>query len=166
MKNPFLKVIMALSLIGLFAVPSVSGTNFDNSRSLKGLKQAQVYFDVSLKDDKLLVLRMELVDRTVKQMEEAGLEVNGVVGFRGGASRFITQNDHYVLEEEVSNKRKIQDWVKRFSSKGIAIEQCAIAAEILNIPTKDFLPEVTVVGNAYISLVGYQAKGYSVVPMD
>lgn len=166
MKNPFLKVIMALSLIGLFAVPSVSGTNFDNSRSLKGLKQAQVYFDVSLKDDKLLVLRMELVDRTVKQMEEAGLDVNGVVGFRGGASRFITQNDHYVLEEEVSNKRKIQDWVKRLSSKGIAVEQCAIAAEILDIPTKDFLPEVTVVGNAYISLVGYQAKGYSVVPMD
>ena len=166
MKNPFLKLIMALSLIGLFAVPSVSGTNFDNSRSLKGLKQAQVYFDVSLKDDKLLVLRMELVDRTVKQMEEAGLDVNGVVGFRGGASRFITQNDHYVLEEEVSNKRKIQDWVKRFSSKGIAIEQCAIAAEILDIPTKDFLPEVTVVGNAYISLVGYQTKGYSVVPMD
>ncbi len=121
MKNPFLKVIMALSLIGLFAVPSVSGTNFDNSRSLKGLKQAQVYFDVSLKNDKLLVLRMELVDRTVKQMEEAGLDVNGVVGFRGGASRFITQNDHYVLEEEVSNKRKIQDWVKRFSSKGIAM---------------------------------------------
>ncbi len=166
MRNSFLKVIMAMSLIGLFAVPSVSGTNFDNSRSLKGLKQAQVYFDVSLKDDKLLALRMELVDRTVKQMEEAGLDVNGVVGFRGGASRFITQNDHYVLEEEVSNKRKIQDWVKRFSSKGIAIEQCAIAAEILDIPTKDFLPEVPVVGNAYISLVGYQAKGYSVVPMD
>lgn len=166
MKNPFLKVIIALSLIGLFAVPSVSGTNFDNSRSLKGLKQAQVYFDVNLKDDKLLVLRMELVDRTVRQMEEAGLEVNGVVGFRGGASRFITQNDYYVLEEEVSNKRKIKDWVKHFSSKGIAIEQCAIAAEILDIPTKDFLPEVTIVGNAYISLVGYQAKGYSVVPMD
>jgi intracellular sulfur oxidation DsrE/DsrF family protein len=166
MKKRCLMVIMALSLIGFFAVPSVYGANFDNSRSIGGLKRAQVYFDVSLKDDKLLVLRMELVDRTVKQMEEAGLEVIGVVGFRGGASRFITQSDHYVLEEEVSNKRKIQDWVKRFSSKGIAIEQCAIAAEILDIPTKDFLPEVTVVGNAYISLVGYQAKGYSVVPMD
>lgn len=166
MRKPFLKVIIALSFAGLFAVPSVSGTNFDNSRSLKGLKQAQVYFDVSLKDDRLLVLRMELVDRTVKQMEEAGLDVDGVIGFRGGASRFITQNDYYVLEEEVSNKRKIQDWVKRFSSKGIAVEQCAIAAEILDIPTKDFLPEVTVVGNAYVSLVGYQAKGYSVVPMD
>ena len=159
MKNPFLKVIVTLSLIGLFVVPSVSGTKFDNSNALKGLKQTQVYFDVSLKDDKLLVLRMELVARTIKEMEEAGLEVNGVVGFRGGASRFITQNDHYVLEEEFSSKKKIQDWVKRFSSKGITIEQCAI-------PTKDFLPEVTVVGNGYISLVGYQAQGYSVVPMD
>lgn len=166
MKNLFLEVIMTLSLIGLFAVPSVFGTNFDNSRSLEGLKKAQVYFDVSLKDDKLLVFRMELLDRTFKQMEEAGLEVTGVVGFRGGASRFITKGDDYVLEDEVGNKRKIQDWVTRFAKKGIVIEQCFIAADIFDIPAEDFLPEVTVVGNGYISLAGYQAQGYSVIPMD
>jgi intracellular sulfur oxidation DsrE/DsrF family protein len=56
--------------------------------------------------------------------------------------------------------------VREFSKSGIVVEQCAIAAEIFDIPQEDFIPEVKVVGNGYISLVGYQAQGYSVVPMD
>ncbi|NNK12987.1 MAG: DsrE family protein, partial [Desulfofustis sp.] len=143
-----------------------AASNHNNDSALKGIKTAQVYFDVSLKDDNLLVFRMEMLDKTIKQIEDAGLEVSTVVGFRGGASRFITKDDHYVLEEEISNKKKIQDWVKQFSERGIIIEQCSIAAGILDIPQEDFMEEIKVVGNGYISLVGYQAQGYSVVPMD
>lgn len=166
MNRIFLIVSIVLIIMGLFTVPTIAETTFHNNSSLKGLKKIQVYFDVNLKDDKLLVVRMELLNRTVKQMEDAGLEVTCVIGFRGGASRFITRNEHYVLAEEVRNKRKIQDWVKRLSSRGIVVEQCAIAAELLDIPAKDFLPEVKIVGNGYISLIGYQTQGYSVVAMD
>ena len=160
------KALLTISIVGCLTVPAVAGSNQNNGSALHGLETARVYFDVSLKDDNLLVFRMELLDKTVKQMEDAGLKVNTVVGFRGGASRFITRDEHYVLEEEISNKKKIQDWVKRFSERGIVIEQCAIAADIHDIPHLDFMEEVTVVGNGYVSLVGYQAQGYSVVPMD
>ena len=166
MNGFFRVIIITLVFSGFFTVSSVAETYVANKRSLEGLTAVQVYFDVSLKNDSLLVFRMELIDRTVKQMKEAGLEVTGVIGFRGDASRFITADDHYVLAEEVDNKRKIQRLIKRFSKEGIIIEQCAIAAEILDIPIKDFLPEVEIVKNGYISLVGYQAQGYSVVPMD
>lgn len=160
------KALLTISIIGCLTVLAAAASKQDNGSALKGLKTAQVYFDVSIKDDNLLVFRMELLDKTIKQMEDAGLEVSSVVGFRGGASRFITKDDHYVLLEEISNKQKIQDWVKQFSERGIVIEQCAIAADILDIPHEDFIPEVKVVDNGYISLVGYQAQGYSVVPMD
>jgi intracellular sulfur oxidation DsrE/DsrF family protein len=160
------KALLVMSIIGCLTVSAAAASNQDNGSALKGLKTARVYFDVSLKDDNLLVFRMELLDKTIKQMEDAGLEVSSVVGFRGGASRFITKDDHYVLEEEISNKKKIQEWVKQFSERGIVIEQCSIAADINDIPHNDFMEEVTVVGNGYISLVGYQAQGFSVVPMD
>ena len=160
------KILLVFVVAGYLASPLAAASNHDNSRALAGLASAKIYFDVSLKDDNLLVLRMELVDKTIKQLEDAGLDVTGVVGFRGGASRFITKDEHYVLEEEISNKKKIQDWVKQFSERGIVVEQCAIAADILDIPQEDFMPEVKVVGNGYISLVGYQAQGYSVVPID
>jgi hypothetical protein len=162
----FRKIILMSVTLGLFAIPVQAQTKFENTHSLEGLKEARVYFDVSVKDDDLLAVRMELIDRTVTQIEQAGLKVTGVIGIRGGASRFITTGDSYVLAEELDNKRKIQEWVKRFADRGLIVEQCAIAAEIFDIQTTDFLPEVTVVGNGYISLVGYQAKGYSVVPMD
>ena len=165
--NTFFRTItLVFAITGLFAAPSAADTAFDNSSALRGLENVQVYFDVSVKDDNLLLLRMKLADRTIKTLKESGLDVTSVIGFRGGVSRFITQDDHYVLEEEFSNKRKIQEWVKQFSSQGVVIEQCAIAAEILDIPAEDFLPDIKMVGNGYISLVGYQAQGYSVVPMD
>ncbi|NNK58612.1 MAG: DsrE family protein [Desulfofustis sp.] len=160
------KALLTISIISCFTVIVAAASNHNNDSALKGIKTAQVYFDVSLKDDNLLVFRMEMLDKTIKQIEDAGLEVRTVVGFRGGASRFITKDDHYVLEEEISNKKKIQDWVKQFSERGIIIEQCSIAAGILDIPQEDFMEEIKVVGNGYISLVGYQAQGYSVVPMD
>jgi hypothetical protein len=160
------KIVLALAITSCLTMPLASASNLDNSAALQGLKTAKVYFDVSLKDDNLLVFRMELLDKTIKQMAEDGLEVNGIIGFRGGASRFITNDDHYVLEEEISNKKKIQEWVREFAKSGMVVEQCAIAAEILDIPQEDFISEVKVVGNGYVSLIGYQAQGYSVVPMD
>ena len=53
-----------------------------------------------------------------------------------------------------------------FKAKGIVMEQCQIAAQLHRIELTDFLPEVEVVQNSYISMIGYQAKGYSQVPMD
>ncbi len=160
------KIVLAFAIISCLTIPLAGASNLDNRAALEGLKTPKVYFDVSLKDDNLLVFRMELLDKTIKQMADAGLEVIGIMGFRGGASRFITRDDHYVLEEEINNKKKIQEWVREFSNSGLVVEQCAIAAEILDIPQEDFIPEVKVVANGYISLIGYQAQGYSVVPMD
>src|SRR5210317_1587595 len=166
MRYLFQNVMMVLAILVTCSISFSSQTSLDNNLSLNGVTKAYVYFDISLKEDELLVFRMNLLDRTIREMNEAGLEVTTVIGFRGGASRFITKDDHYVLEEEVENKKKIQDWIKRFSSQGITVEQGAIAAEINDIPVDDFLSEVKLVGNGYISLIGYQAQGYSVVPMD
>lgn len=166
MKRVFLTIIMTVALAGGLAAPLSSQTVYENNPGLKGLDKIQIYFDVSVKDDNLLVHRMELIDRTIRQMAEAGVEVAAIIGIRGGASRFITADDHYVLAEELANKKKIQDWVVNFSDRGIVIEQCAIAAEINQIDLQDFLPEVKVVGNGYISLAGYQTHGYALIPMD
>ncbi len=166
MKDLFTYLLVMCFTLGSLSAAAASQAEFDNSRALDGVQKTSIYFDVSLTDDALLVVRMDLLDRTIRTLEESGLEVNAVIGVRGHASRFITEDDHYVLEEEIDNKKKIQEWVKRFSDRGVVIEQCAIAAGMHDIAPDDFLPQVTIVGNGYVSLVGYQAQGYAVVPMD
>jgi intracellular sulfur oxidation DsrE/DsrF family protein len=166
MSNGYIKTVTLIILCCASAAAVSAQTVYDNSVSLAGLKKAQVYFDVNLKDDDLLVLRMDLLDRTTRHLQEADVDTSVVIGFRGAASRFITRDDHYVLDEQVANKIKIQNWIKHFAKQGFRVEQCALAAEILDIPPDDFLPEVKIVGNGYVSLIGYQAQGYAVVPMD
>ena len=166
MRNGYITLLTLITLCCASAAAVSAQTAYDNREALEGIKNAQVYFDVNLKDDDLLVLRMELLDRTTRHLQEADVDATVIIGFRGAASRFITKDDHYVLDEQVANKIKIQNWIKQFAKQGFRIEQCALAAEILDIPPDDFLPEVSVVGNGYVSLIGYQAQGYAVVPMD
>ena len=139
---------------------------YNNDNALKGMQGVKVYFDISLGDAPKLLLRMQLVDRTIRQLEESGVRVKTVIGIRGGASRYITRAEHYVLDDEIEYKKKIQGWISTFAKQGITIEQCIIAAEILDIEPGDFLPEVELVKNGYVSLVGYQAQGFGVIPMD
>jgi len=166
MKN-LIACLLLLTLLMVSGIPVIAGDNFSNEKALKGVSEANIYFDVSLGDPAMLILRLDLIDRTISQLKGAGIATNGVVGFRGPASRYITIDEHYVLEEEIGKKAKIQEWIKKLSAAdGITIEQCSIAAKQQGIEHTDVLPEVTVVKNGYVSLVGYQMKGFAVIPLD
>jgi intracellular sulfur oxidation DsrE/DsrF family protein len=145
---------------------SAEAAQFDNARALAGIDRVGIYFDVNVGDSDRLALRMRLIEQTIDQVREAGIETDVVIGIRGGATPFMTRDDNYVLDDEVAAKQVIQDYLKDFAAGGAVIEQCAIAAELKDIPPADFVDEVTFVANGYVSLVGYQARGYAVVPMD
>jgi len=159
-------LITTTSLLLALSGPILAQNSYNNDKALKGVNKSEIYFDVNLNDAQKLELRMDLLQRTVQEIEESGANLSVVIGFRGGASRFITRDDHYVLEEEIASKVKIQDWIRKFAQRGITIEQCSIAAELYDIQTDDFLPEITIVKNGYVSLIGYQLQGYAVVSMD
>ncbi|MBW2476622.1 MAG: DsrE family protein, partial [Deltaproteobacteria bacterium] len=49
---------------------------------------------------------------------------------------------------------------------GIRLEACGYALELFGIEPEDLYSGVTTVGNSLNSLIGYQAKGYSLIPMN
>jgi hypothetical protein len=159
------KSVLVVACVLLVAVSAFAGPAA-KTKSLAGLNQIKFVVDVNVGNPKLLVLRMELLDRTYRQLVAAGMKPVVVVAFRGKASQFITKGDGYVAPEEKGAKREMKAWIERFKQTGFSIEQCAIAAELLEIDVKAFLPEVEVVENGYISLIGYQQQGYAFLPMD
>lgn len=134
--------------------------------ALENLSEIHVYFDVNIGDPEKLIIRLELIDMTYRQIVAAGVEPHFVIGFRGKASRYLTTGDNYTLKEEIGMKRQIREKVLAFNSQAIPLEQCRIAASLLDINPADFPAEITVVPNGYVSIAGYQAKGYAFVPMD
>ena len=50
------------------------------------------------------------------------------------------------------------------SKDGVKLEICLFAAEVFGVDPASVLPEIKRVGNGWISLIGYQSKGYALVP--
>jgi intracellular sulfur oxidation DsrE/DsrF family protein len=159
-KSVIVFVCVLLVAVTVFAEPAAK------VKSLTGLKQVKFVVDVKGGEPKSLLRRMEFIDRTYRQLTAAGMKPVVVVAFRGQASLFITKGDGYVATEEKGAKIEMKSWIERFKQAGFQIEQCAIAAQMLDIDVKDFLPQVEVVENGYVSLIGYQQQGYAFLPMD
>ena len=138
----------------------------NDNMALKGLMKAKFVVDVTVGDPELLLLRMDLLDTTYSQLIDAGVTPNIVIAFRGKASRFITNNAKYLPPEHQKYRLEMKTLVELFHELGFTIEQCGIAAAAQKINPKDFFPQVKVVQNSYISLIGYQNQGYAFLPMD
>ncbi len=159
-----MKTILTAWLVLVFS--AAFAQSFSNGGALRGIQRVKVIFDVNVADPETLLNRMELLDTTYSQLVDSGASPTVVVAFRGKASRYITRGDRYVAAGQRKYKREMKQWIELFSELGFTVEQCAIAARSNNIDTGDFLPQVKVVANGYISLIGYQQQGYAFLPMD
>jgi len=145
---------------------SAFADGYNNRRALNDITTTKTYFDVNIGKSEKLVTRLKLINTTYDQLRAAGVSPEFVVGFRGKASRFVTRGKDYVFEEDRAAKREIHAWIKRFKERGIPMEQCLIAAGFHDVDPKDILPEIELVQNGYVSMIGYQTKGFAQIPMD
>ncbi len=163
------KICILLSMgvfVALSFLPALAQQQ-QNTRALGDLKTVKVYFDVKTKSINKVVTQLGLIIETYGQIKKAGVEPRFIVGFRNEASNFVTQGeDDYIFEEDAPAKKKVQTLVQRLKKRGIIMEQCGITAELYEIDLEDFLPELEIIQNSYISMIGYQAQGYSQLTMD
>ncbi len=160
---------IVFSLAGILlclTLPPLTSHAFDNRGALAGLDQARAVFDINQGNPALLSLRLRLVEESWQQLHDSGLKPQFVLTFRGRASRFLTKGTGSVSRQEENLKSDIQERLRSLHRRGIPLEQCAIAAELSQIDPGDFIPEVTVVANGYVSLIGYQNRGYAFIPME
>lgn len=56
--------------------------------------------------------------------------------------------------------------IQELAKQGVRFEACAIATRLFHVDNASMISDVKVVGNTFISLIGYQAKGYAVIPIQ
>ncbi|MEN8141173.1 MAG: DsrE family protein [Thermodesulfobacteriota bacterium] len=125
----------------------------------------KIYFDIKADSAAKLEKRLIWINETYEQARQRGVKATFIIAIRGPASFFVTRGDEYVDEKEIPTKEKIKKWLHYFASRGVPIEQCGLSAELFDIDPNDFFPQLTVVKNGYLSMAGYQNKGYAYVPM-
>ena len=149
--------------IFLFCAPGVRAA--DDHAALAGLKEVKVAFDIKEGDGKQLLSRLDIIDETRQSLIQQGVAPHFILAFRGPATKLVQTDQDKIRPEDRAMAARIAARVKELSgAPGMdGLEQCAIAAREQGIKTELVLPEIRVVGNAFISLMAYQAKGYAYI---
>lgn len=161
-----MQMVGLLVLLLLRSVPFSVAAGAVGIGQFDGVGRVGIYVDVNVADSRALAKRMMLLEETLRQVRELVADVDVVIGFRGGASRYLTRYDQHLLEEELADRELVQRAVMSFLGQGAVVEQCAIAAEQQGLVPDGFIDGVRIVPNGYVAMIAYQTKGYALLPMD
>ena len=157
------RVLMAGMLVATTLAGPVLAA--DDETALSGLKSVKVAFDIKEGDGKGLLNRLNIIDETRQSLIKQGIKPEFILTFRGPATKLVQTDMDKVKPEDRAFAKQIAAKLEELSkAQGMqAFEQCAVAAREQGTRTEAVLPQVKVVGNAWISLMAYQAKGYAYI---
>lgn len=139
----------------------------NDTNSLQGLGNSKVVFDITQGNPKILLGRLKLIERTAEMMIAQGVKPDFVLAFRGPASFYASSDRELIPLETHDLADQIAAQISKMDTKkGLEFEQCSVATGFLKIKNESIYPEIQVVGNSWISLAGYQNKGYAYIPID
>jgi intracellular sulfur oxidation DsrE/DsrF family protein len=157
-------VCCALALATFLSI-SASAQSADDRPALSGLSEIKIIFDLTSGDAERLSGTLAVIEQTRVSLLEQGVVPHIVLAFRGGATKLVQTDLNLLAVEQRKYSSEIAAAIKALgSAKGIAaMEQCGIAAKNHEVQEEKLLPGVNLVGNGWISLAAYQAKGFSYI---
>lgn len=137
----------------------------DDHVALTGLSDAKVAFDLKDGDGKALLARLDVIEETRQSLIQQGVNPHFILAFRGPATRLVQTDQDKIKPEDRELAAKIAAKIKDMSAaRGVdGFEQCSLAVRTQGTNAEKVLPQIRVVGNGFISLMAYQAKGYAYI---
>ncbi|MFW2364977.1 MAG: DsrE family protein [Desulforhopalus sp.] len=161
----FLLLIVIVSTALCFSSGFAEKIPPDNTHALAGVQTPKTIFDVNVgKADKLL-LYLTVITKTYNDLVNQGLKPEFVLAFRGAAVRLLTSENWSFEEEDQQSLKKARTLLQELSSKDVRLEVCSVATNLYHVDNNKILPTLNVVGNTFVSLTGYQNKGYALIPI-
>ena len=137
----------------------------DDRAALQGLKEVKVAYDITEGDGKGLLNRLDVIDETRQSLIKQGVTPHFVLTFRGPATRLVQTDMEKVKPEDRPVASQIAARLGQMTqAPGVdSVEQCSVAIRQQGTKAESVLPHIKVVGNSWISLMSYQARGYAYI---
>jgi intracellular sulfur oxidation DsrE/DsrF family protein len=155
---------LAIAVFALAITPSYPESPNDQA-ALSGLSEVNVAFDISNGDGKALLKQLEVIEETRQSLIKQGVTPHFVIAFRGPATKLVQKDQSQIKPEDHEYAAKIAEKVNALhSADGVtSVEQCSVAVRLAGTKPEDVVPGIKLVGNGWISLMAYQAKGYAYI---
>jgi intracellular sulfur oxidation DsrE/DsrF family protein len=138
----------------------------NDAAALQGVKEGKGVFLIDFSDPKKTAFYLEIIKGTHAGLARQGVKPNFVIVYIGPTVRFLSIAPDGEQELEQGDALKaIAEQVKELSQLGIRQEICAIATRVFKVPNETILPGLTLVGDGFISLIGWQTQGYKLIPL-
>lgn len=138
----------------------------NDAAALKGLKQGKGIFLLNVDSPQKAALYLNIINDTHKTMAAQKVKPDFVVVFVGATVRFLTTApDAELAATQKEALASIAVSIKGLKEKGVKLEICEIATDFFKVSNDKLLPELKLIGNGFTSLIGYQSKGYGLVPI-
>ncbi len=129
------------------------------------LKEAKVAFDITAGEAKRLLSILNVIDETRETFVKQGVTPRFVLAFRGPATLLVQSNQEKIKPEDRETVQKIATKLKQLkAAPGVeSVEQCSVAMRLVEVKKEHVMPELTIVENSWVTLIGYQARGYAYI---
>lgn len=139
-----------------------------DSRAIAQLEQGKILWDITLADPQALVSRLQVLEETYHDMVRQNLTPNMMFTFRGGSVQHLARDlSHRDLDQAAASLVVQQKLTELLALPGVRMEACQIATRRFNLLQQDdLMPGVTLVGNTFLSIMGYTNQGYTSIRID
>ncbi|MEW6602587.1 MAG: DsrE family protein [Nitrospirota bacterium] len=154
-------------LISVCLIWSISGTaHSEEYKALTGLKSVKAVFDFRAGDINSAMMQLDMISQIFhdKNIQAVTEKPEFVIVFIGPSVKLISKNRDAYSAEDQKKLEHFADMISKMSGDGVTFEICLIATKIMGVDPASILPGITGVNSGWISLIGYQAKDYSIVP--
>ena len=165
MRKLFQSILMCLSL-ALAISHGQAASEINDRAALADLGIGQAVFLIDIADAKKMNFYLEVIQGTFKRMQAQGVTPDFVMVYIGPSVKYLSTSPDAKTEAGHGGVlMDIESNVAKLAALGIKQEICAVATEVFGIDNKTVFPDLNLVGDGFISLIGYQAQGYHLVPV-
>jgi intracellular sulfur oxidation DsrE/DsrF family protein len=137
-------------------------------RALKGMKSVKAVFDFERGDPQRALRALKVIQQMFndKNIRAITKKPDFVVVFIGPSVKLTSKNKSGFTADDQKSLDEFASTISEMSKAGIKFEICLIAVKAFGVEPSSILPEIKQVGIGLISLIGDQARGYSLVPIN
>ena len=159
-------IVSLVFFIGLFSTFSF-GFVSQGVDALNGVKSFKGVFDLRTGSMKTTSVFLKMIHDTYRSQEIASIskEPEFVIVILGPTVKLVSNNREGVSPEDSKMLDAIAEQISEMSKDGIHLEICLFAVRMMNVDPTTILPDIKQVENGAVSLIGYQAQGFSLVPL-
>lgn len=135
--------------------------------ALEGVTSVKAIFDIRNGDPLYLLEHLQLVQKTFadEALRKNGDSPDFALVFMDKSVLALSQDREGYAAEDKEILQKMDKLLSTMVEEGAVLEVCQEAVDYYEVELESIDQDIKRVPNGWISSIGYQAKGYSLVPM-